>query len=302
MSTLKQMLKSHSLAAGLLLMFLLTWPIDLANSGILPFRVPFAVYIFLGWGFIFAALLMTAITLGKQAAIDLLKRFLIWRVHWKWYLAAFLLFPAIYAGAVLLHAALARTPPDFNTVMAYQIFGPAANLPLLVLPFFLFDAITNGEEMGWRGYVLPRLQARTSALAASLILGLIWGFWHLPKYFASGSTGPFGLFMVKMMAESVLYTWLYNRTKGSLLLVTILHAAGNTAGVFLPVGSALSGQNLNVMFVAIMLEILLALGITIHRRSIWLTPGLECRLLVEFDDHDLCRVIRMWWHIPKVAR
>jgi uncharacterized protein len=259
MNALKRKLKKHSLAAGLLLMFLLTWPIDLANAGILPWRVPFAIYIFLGWGFILAALLMTAITLGRQAAFDLLKRFLIWRVHWKWYLAAFLLFPTIYTGAVWLATALAGSPPDFSTVMAYQIFGSAANLPLLVLPFFLFDAITNGEEMGWRGYVLPRLQARTNALTASLILGLIWGFWHLPKFLASGSAGSFGLYMVKMTAESVLYTWLYNRTKGSLLLVTILHAAGNTAGVFLPVGSALTGHNLNVIFTAILLEILLAL-------------------------------------------
>jgi uncharacterized protein len=259
MNALKRILEKHSLAAGLLLMFLLTWPIDLANAGILPLRVPFAIYIFLGWGFILAALLMTVITLGRQAAIDLLKRFLIWRVHWKWYLAAFLLFPTVYTGAVWLAATLAGAPPDFSKVMAYQIFGPKANLPLLVLPFFLFDAITNGEEMGWRGYVLPRLQARTNALTASLILGLIWGFWHLPKYLASGSTGFFGLYMVKMMAESVLYTWLYNGAKGSLLLVTILHAAGNTAGMFLPVGSALTGHNLDVMFLAILLQILLAM-------------------------------------------
>lgn len=99
-----EFLKRHSLVIGILLMFLLTWPIDLANSGILPVPVPFVVGLLLGWGFVFASLIMTGLTLGKDGVVALLKRFLIWRVNWKWYLVAFLLFPAMQFASMLLTA------------------------------------------------------------------------------------------------------------------------------------------------------------------------------------------------------
>jgi membrane protease YdiL (CAAX protease family) len=256
-------LKRHSLVIGIILMFLLTWPIDLANSGVLPFQVPFAVYITLGYGFVFASLIMTGLTLGRDAVIALLKRFLIWRVGWKWFLVALLLFPAIQFSAVLLNAAFTQTPIDFSTVFAHQIFGPSATLPLFILPYLLFDAITNGEEIGWRGYVLPRLQEKHNALVASLIVGVIWGLWHLPKFLAAGNTSPFGWFMVKVIVEAVLYTWLYNNTKGSLLLVTLFHSSGNTAGAFLPIASTVAGTNLNTLLIQIALEILVAIVVTV---------------------------------------
>ena len=155
---MKAFLNRHSLVIGLILMFLYTWTIDLANSGVLPFEVPFPIYITLGWGFIFASLLMTWLTLGKDETVMLFKRFFLWRVGWKWFLAALLLEPACILAGVYLNAALTRTPPNFSAVMAYQIFGASAS-PLIFFPvFFFFDLITNGEEMGWRGYILPRLQ------------------------------------------------------------------------------------------------------------------------------------------------
>lgn len=256
-------LKRRSLVLGLLLMFLFTWPVDLANSGVLPFQVPFGIYVTLGWGFIFASLLMTGLTLGKGALVALLKRFLLWRVGWKWYLVAFFLFPAIFALAVLVHAAMTRTPVDFSAVYAYKIFGASASLPAFILPFFLFDLLTNGEEMGWRGYVLPRLQAKHSALGSSLILGALWGVWHLPKYLAPGNTGSFALMLVKVFADAVIYTWVYNNTKGSLLLTTILHAAGNTAGVFLPMANTRSGAYLGIYLLAIVFLLFTAIAVTV---------------------------------------
>lgn len=264
MNTLIDYLKRHSLVSGIVLMFVLTWPIDLANSGVLPFQVPFAVYILLGWGFIIASLIMMGLTQGKRSVIALLKRFLIWRVGWLWFLVAFLLYPIIFSSAVALNALFTQTLIDFSGVMAHKIFGASADLPLFIVPFFLFDAITNGEEMGWRGYVLPRLQSKHSALVASLILGVIWGFWHLPKFLAPGSTASFGLFMIKIIAEAIIYTWLYNNTKGSLLLTTILHAAGNTAGVFLPMANTVSGDNLTTLIIAIAFEIIVAIVVTIY--------------------------------------
>ena len=252
-------LKRHSLIIGITLMFALTWPIDLANSGVLPIKFPFLVYLFLGWGFGVASVIMTGLTLGKDAVITLLKRFLIWRVGWKWYLAPFLLAPALIVGGVYLNAALTGVPPDFSTVMAYKIFGKSAYLPLFILPFFMVDFIANGEEIGWRGYVLPRLQAKYGALTSTLILGVIWGFWHLPKFLSHWNTVSFVWFMVHTMAISVVYTWLYNSTKGSLLLVTLFHAATNATGVFMPMANTVSSGNMGAYIMYILLEMAAAI-------------------------------------------
>jgi len=261
---MKQFLKRHSLILGILLMFLLTWPIDLSNAGVLPFQVPFAVYIFLGWGFIVAALIMTALTHGIGGVRALLKRYLIWRVDWKWYLAAFLLIPALNYVAILLNSAFAKTPIDFSDVLAYEIFGPSANLVLLIIPFFLFDAIANGEEMGWRGYVLPRLQVKYSALTASLILAVIWAFWHVPKFVTHWNTITFLWFTIDVIAKAILMTWMFNSTKGSLLLVTLFHASFNTAGLLLPIANNLTDTNMNMRAMISTLEIIVAVIVVIY--------------------------------------
>jgi uncharacterized protein len=263
MNKMTAFLKRYSLVIGILLMFALTWPIDLANSGILPIQFPFIVSLFIGWGFIFAAVIMTGLTLGKDGVVSLLKRFLIWRVGWKWYLAAFLLMPSMQITSILLSAALSQTPIDFSTVYAYKIFGPSANLVLLIIPFFLIDAIANGEEMGWRGYVLPRLQAKYSALVSSLIVGVIWGVWHLPKYLSHWDTVTFVLFMVGIVARAVLYTCLYNGTQGSLLLTTLFHASGNTGGVFLPVATTATDGNISTTIIQVLLEVIVAIVVTV---------------------------------------
>jgi uncharacterized protein len=253
-----EFLRRHSLVVGLVLMFFLTWPLMLASSDLLPFQLPFIAALFAGWGVSIAALIMTALTLGTVGVTALLKRFLIWRVSWKWYVVALFLYPFILSAAVWINFALTGRAADFSTVLAYGIFGPAAFLPAFILPFFLTDAISNGEELGWRGYVLPRLQARHTALVSSLIIGLIWAFWHAPLFLAPDNTSPFPIFMVKIAADSVLYTWLYNNTRGSLLLVTLFHATGNTAGVFLPVATTVAGTNASTLAIQVALEILVA--------------------------------------------
>lgn len=259
----KEFIRRHSLAVGVLLMFALTWPIDMANSGVLPFQVPFAVAILVGYGIFFAALIMTALTLGKGGVITLLKRFLIWRVGGKWYLAAILLVPCLNLLGVVLNAALSGQPIDFSTVLAYKIFGPSANLMVLVLPYLLFDAVTNGEEMGWRGYVLPRLQAKHNALLSSLVLGAIWGLWHLPKFMSPGNTGSFAFLMVDTVAKAVFLTWLYNNSRGSLLLTTLAHASWNASSVFLPMANTVSGANMGASIIALLLLVVAVIVITV---------------------------------------
>lgn len=261
MNQLTESLKRYSLAVGILLMFLLTWPIDMANSGVLPFRVPFVVALLVGYGFVFASLIMTGLTLGKSGVIALLKRFLIWRVGWHWYLVPFLLVPCIYLITLFLNAEFSQTPIDFSTVFAHRIFGPSANLALFIVPFFVVDAITNGEEIGWRGYLLPRLQAKHNALVSSLMVGVIWGLWHIPKYVSHWDTVAFAWFIVHTMAFAVLLTWLYNNTKGSLLLATLFHASSNTASVFLPLSNTAS-SNSSALIIQVLVEAIVVIVIT----------------------------------------
>ena len=184
---MKEFARRHALVVGLALMFLLTWPIDLSNSGVLPLHFPFAIYLFLGWGFVVAALAMTALTLGKAGVVALLRRYFVWRVGVRWWALALLFFPAVMGVAIAAHAAITGSAVDFSNVFAHKIFGASANLLPFVVPFFFVDAISNGEEIGWRGYVLPRVQARQSALVASLVVGVIWGLWHVPKFLAAGN-------------------------------------------------------------------------------------------------------------------
>jgi len=99
-----------------------------------------------------------------------------------------------------------------------------------MLAFSIFPGSALGEEIGWRGYALPRLQAGRSALGASLILGLIWGLWHLPLWL-TGAPGRtpilYAAFVVSTSSLSVILTWVYNSTGGSLLMVVLLHATFN---------------------------------------------------------------------------
>jgi hypothetical protein len=108
------------------------------------------------------------------------------------------------------------------------------------LPFVFLQQVTigsaMGEELGWRGYALPQLQARYSALYASIILGLLWGIWHLPLYWTAGNartTMSVGWLLAGLVLEAILYTWVFNHTKGSLLLALLFHASTAVTSLFL---------------------------------------------------------------------
>lgn len=266
MSPFRVFLRQHSLVIGLVLMFLYTWTIDLSNSGILPFKVPFFVAVTLGWGFVFVALGMTRLTLGRAAMVTLFKRYFLWRVGWQWWIVALLLLPALQLASVLLTLWLTGVPADFTRLMIREVVPLDAPLLALVVPWILFDVFTNGEEIGWRGYVLPRLQVKHSALVASLIVGLIWSVWHLPKFVGTGlgSERSFFWFTLAHLALAILYTWLYNNARGSLLLVVLFHATQNTAGMFLPIQFAAPGgierNLLVVLYTAAALGVTFAAG------------------------------------------
>lgn len=238
--------KRYPIALGLLLIFGCTWAIDFTLAaqarGWLPPLLPEWLAIFTGYGFIIAALIATALTEGRGGVRRLLRRYLIWRVHPFWYAVA-LLGPAIVAAAAIFLAAAAGAPlPDFSQPFVRRVIGVDATVSLFVvaLGWMLFEIVTNGEEIAWRGYLLPKFLTRSSPLIAGLLLGVFWAGWHLPKFALAGvaaaaHTYPFWLLALNIIAESILFTWLYQHTRGSLLLATLFHAAINTAFVCLPV-------------------------------------------------------------------
>jgi uncharacterized protein len=224
MHRLLSVVKRHPIVTFFLLAYALAWIIEsplviLTDSVsdtqglvivILASNVPSAV-----------AIVLTAIVFGRGALRKLLGRLLIWRVNPLWYLVVLLGPVALVAGMVGL-----------NTLLG----GPALSLGMSLVSvaiffgFSIFPGSALGEEIGWRGYVLPRLQSRMSALSASLILAPIWALWHLPLWL-TGAPGRTPLiyagFVLSAFALSVLLTWVYNSTGGSLLLVVLLHATIN---------------------------------------------------------------------------
>ncbi len=245
-------------------MFLLTWPVDLAvaaeSVGLIGVAPPMPVVVLVGFGFVVASVVMSYVTGGKTAAIALLRRFLIWRVNWRWY-AAILLIPALNYAAVHLYAALSGVPPDYSDLLAYDIAGSPVNLWAFMIPWFIFSGLTNLEEIGWRGYVLPRLQGRHDALTASIIVAVFWWLWHFPKYLVGGFDVLFLWTVVDVAAKAIMLTWLYNNTRGSLLLATMFHAAMNTAAVVLPIANTAITSHRGAFVTSGFLELVVALAI-----------------------------------------
>jgi membrane protease YdiL (CAAX protease family) len=177
------------------------------------------------FGPLFAALVLTVLDEGWKGAIGLLKRGLDFRFKKIWLLPILLLPPVIFTGATFLSVFIGATPLD-SSVLSNPIVAVVA--PVMIL-------LTAGplqEEFGWRGYALPRLQRRLDALVSSLVLGVLWWLWHLPLVFIPGRfmVGTpllFGVLLVEMVLVTILFTWIYNNTGGSILAAMLFHTSMN---------------------------------------------------------------------------
>ena len=157
----------------------------------------------------------------------LLSGFTRWRVGPRGYFAAAFLFLGPLAIA-MIYIALGNPPAGL---------GPGWTIPLLLAQVFTqFFAGPASEEAGWRGFALPRLEAKYNALLSSLILGVIWTFWHLPLFYLTGATQmtiPMPLYLVLTLTLTTYMTWLYNNTRGSLIITTLGHYSYNLTGTLL---------------------------------------------------------------------
>jgi membrane protease YdiL (CAAX protease family) len=211
-------------AATLAFTWTLHIPVALAEHGVLTLPLPSLALLALGgYGPTILAIAFTARADDWAGVRALVGRALRWRVAPLWYsvvLAGPLL---LHLAAMGLHAALGGQPP--------QLADLIGQLPrVLLMSVAMLPLGPLGEEIGWRGYLLPALQARMGALAASLLLGAIWAAWHLPLFWMPSqflSQIPFPLFLVSLAGLSTIYTWFSNSTQGNMLLPILLHAVLN---------------------------------------------------------------------------
>ena len=164
-----------------------------------------------------------------------------------YYLLALLLFAAIWLLGMPISRALGLPVTPRRLPESTATLGLAGAVAL----DFFYNFLLNGlsEEPGWRGFALPRLQARRSPLVASVILWILWAIWHAPAYlggFAAQTPADTLVEWVFVLPVTVVFTWIYNRTGGSLLVVALLHPAMNTTAHFLPL--TLGGIGLLVAF------------------------------------------------------
>ena len=168
---------------------------------------------------------------GRGAVHSIVRRYTLWRVRFRWYLVAALLVPAIQLAGLLTGGFLSGerliepSSPLGEIVTDIGYLGALALFPVIIIAQLPSSPLL--EEFGWRGYALPRLQERYSALTSSLILGLLWGLWHLPLTLAYGD--PVVPFLLKITAITVVITWVFNNTSGSMLLAMLCHASLNAS-------------------------------------------------------------------------
>lgn len=240
-------------------------PFAASRAGLVGFVVPWEIPLLAQFGPSAAAFLLVFRREGRDGARRLLDQGLRWRLPVRWWAVALLTVPGMALGWILVHAllghpvpgwdALARWPARYAETFGgggvYAIdstphpsLGPIALLrrlvrasPWLALANFVVFSLVTGpvsEEFGWRGWLLPRLQDRVSPLRASLVVGLLWGFWHTgPDFWRILLEGDPRAFLypaamtLGTLPLSVLSTWLYNGTGSSLLPSMLLHASFN---------------------------------------------------------------------------
>lgn len=211
--------QNRDLGLFFLIAFLWSWVLWIPELlwGIRLYLGPFGPFV--------AAFLLTGLYEGKSGVVKLLKRGVDFGFKKVWLIPILLLFPVLQGLALLLSTLVGEPAPDL----------PLLRNPLFIPYWFVYMLFLGGplqEEFGWRGYALDRLQARYSAGKASVILGIVWALWHLPLFFVKGMSIQYQVqniipSVVYITFLSILFTWIYNNTGGSVLATLLFHAVLN---------------------------------------------------------------------------
>jgi uncharacterized protein len=173
---------------------------------------------------------------GRDGLRDLLARAVRLRFSAGYYAALILIWPLLFAASAFLATASGAPPPNLGMLGAIQ-----AN-PLTLVGLILTTLVAGplSEEFGWRGFGLDILLRRLGPVFGSVLLGLVWGVWHLPLFFMLGTSQsqlPFGIFCLNTIALSIVFTWLYRSTGRSLGAAILLHFMFNLSFAFVPLNA-----------------------------------------------------------------
>jgi len=265
-----------------LLTFAVTWTCFITVAVAIPAEKPLGYALVLMGAFApsYVAVSLTAWRERQQGVRAILRHVIQWQVAMRWYLFAIFYIVGIKVTVAVIVRASTGGWPRFGTTTWYVI-------PLAIAFSTPFQA---GEEIGWRGYALPRLSDHLGLRGASILLGVIWAVWHLPQFFmrASDTFGQsFPVFAFQVVAISVALAFLWNATGKSLFLPMLLHSAVNNSKDIVP--SAVPGANnafsLSASPVAWMTVLLLwIVALYLLTRM----PGLEVWRIAKNDQNSSC--------------
>ena len=225
----------YPLVTYFVLAYAISWafwlPLAASSRGLIPVQLPAMVFYSLAaLGPVLAAVIASGIEGGKPAIRALLGSLLKRRVDARWTLAAVLGYPALLLAALAVDRALGGA-----------LEWPADDLRGIHVPFWFLLVLNPPfvlcEEIGWRGFALPRLQRGRSALWATLVLALLWALWHAPSFLMRDSMHRgifFPTWALWLFQMAIALTWLYNGAGGSVLHAWLYHAMMNYAGFLTP--------------------------------------------------------------------
>jgi membrane protease YdiL (CAAX protease family) len=241
-TSFKSFVTQYPLALMYVGAFALAWayfvPKVLHSWGLFPYDMPDALGLLAGWTPAIAAVVVTGIVDGRSGVKRLFGRYLIWRVSGWWYVFVLGFFPPIILGAAGLHVLFGGETPQIG---AFNMQWWEVLLSFLVQTLILM--LLNGEEVVWRGFALPRLYARyNNMVIAALLVAIPETLLHAPGFFQKDdpfiSSVGIPSFVLFSVALSIIYAWTFFKTKGSVLLVALFHAAQNAWGNLLTDSSA----------------------------------------------------------------
>ena len=234
---IKALLARHPLVSFFVMSYAFTWlvwaPWVLGEdgAGLLPINISQTASGYLNATAILAgptlsAFIMTATTEGREGVGRLVRRLVLWRVGFRWYLFALLGVPLIMlVGTMIYSGDLPNLGALGGPSYLLSYLGTYALVVVLGGPLF--------EEIGWRGFALPRMERLHGPILASVILGVLWALWHLPEFLvptwaaSSGGGGILGitLFIVTAVTFTIVITWVFNNTRASVLLAILVHTS-----------------------------------------------------------------------------
>jgi uncharacterized protein len=250
---LRQVMRKYPLFCFFFLAYAFSWimtiPFILADWGIIhgDFRIAFVLKSF---GPFLSAYIMTGVLEGKTGLHTLRQRIRQYHAGWLWYLLVLLGIPLLLVLGIIIQPGAFVGFGNLKTSLLFVY--------IMTFVIVLFGGGPLGEEPGWRGFALPRMQPKYGALKGTLLLGVLWASWHLPDFLTSAQGGGpgtgastflvnFPTFLLLVLSIAIIITWVFNHTKGSVFISVLVHASINTPQVvFVPLIFAVSVTTLNI--------------------------------------------------------